>query len=211
MLLLQYLTFLILLTSSLTDTFLNLDLATLQLFNNNRETELDFFLLALTVSAYSLGAVIPLSLYLLGHLKRMVSLKLKAYQYVFAICLNTLLIGLLKYTVDRPRPFITHETIEQIAEASSPSFPSGHTAFAFTTAVVLVLMFRDLKLRGLILCWALLVAYSRLALGVHYPSDVLGSMLLGSTVAFISTYAFRKHREQFYSLIRLSRNFKVVR
>jgi membrane-associated phospholipid phosphatase len=209
--LLQYVSLFIFLTSTLTDAFLNLDLATLQFFNSGRETDLDFFLLALTVSAYSLGAVVPLSLYLLGHFKRIVSLKLKAYQYVFAICLNTLLIALLKYTVDRPRPFITHDTIEQIADASSPSFPSGHTAFAFATAAVLVLMFRDLRLRGLIVTWALLVAYSRLALGVHYPSDVLGSMLLGSTAAYLATYAFRMHREQFYALLRRTKNLRIVR
>ncbi|MBX0335436.1 phosphatase PAP2 family protein [Pontibacter sp. HSC-14F20] len=201
----------LILTTTLFETFADLDLATLQLLNGNRETDLDFVLLTLTVTAYGLGAVVPICLYLAGHFRRLVSLKLKAYQYVFAMGLNILFIGLLKYTVDRPRPFVTHDTIEQIAEASSPSFPSGHTAFAFTAAVVLVLMFRNPVLRGLLLTWALLVAYSRLALGVHYPSDVLGSMLLGSAAAYLATYALRKHREQFYTLLRRSRNFRIVR
>lgn len=204
-------TLLLLLTTSFLDTFANLDLATLQMLNGGRATDLDSLLLTLTITAYGLGASVPLCLYLVGHFRRMVSLKLKAYQYVFAMGLNILFIGLLKYTVDRPRPFVTHDTIEQIAEASSPSFPSGHTAFAFTAAVVLVLMFRNTTLRGLVLTWALLVAYSRLALGVHYPSDVLGSMLLGSAAAFLSTYAFRKHREHFYTLLKRGRNFRIVR
>lgn len=211
MFLLPHLAFLLILTTTLFETFANLDLATLQLLNGSRATDLDFVLLTLTVTAYGLGAMVPLCLYLAGHFRKIASLKLKAYQYVFAMGLNILFIGLLKYTVDRPRPYVTHDTIEQIAEASSPSFPSGHTAYAFTSAVVLVLMFRNPTLRGLILTWALLVAYSRLALGVHYPSDVLGSMLLGSTAAFLSTYAFRKHREQFYTLLKRGRNLKIVR
>lgn len=211
MFLLQHPALLLLLTATLFETLANLDLATLQLLNGNRATDLDFLLLTLTITAYGLGALVPLCLYLAGHFRRMVSLKLKAYQYVFAMGLNVLFIGLLKYTVDRPRPFVTHDTIEQLAEASSPSFPSGHTAYAFTAAVVLVLMFRNPALRGLILTWALLVAYSRLALGVHYPSDVLGSMFLGSAAAFLSTYTFRKHREQFYTLLRRGRNLRIVR
>ncbi|MCP2045912.1 phosphatase PAP2 family protein [Pontibacter sp. HSC-36F09] len=208
---LQQVSLLLILTTTLFETFANLDLAMLQLLNGNRATDLDFVLLTLTITAYGLGALVPLCLYLAGHFGRMVSLKLKAYQYVFAMGLNILFIGLLKYTIDRPRPFVTHDTIEQIAEASSPSFPSGHTAFAFTAAVVLVLMFRNPALRGLLLTWAFLVAYSRLALGVHYPSDVLGSMLLGSAAAYLATYTFRKHREQFYTLLRRGRNLRIVR
>ncbi|MDO6388760.1 phosphatase PAP2 family protein [Pontibacter sp. BT731] len=211
MFLLQHPALLLLLTATLFETLANLDLATLQLLNGSRATDLDFLLLTLTITAYGLGALVPICLYLAGHFRRMVSLKLKAYQYVFAMGLNILFIGLLKYTVDRPRPFVTHDTIEQLAEASSPSFPSGHTAYAFTAAVVLVLMFRNPALRSLIVTWALLVAYSRLALGVHYPSDVLGSMLLGSTADFLSTYTFRKHREQFYTLFRWGRNLRIVR
>lgn len=203
-------TLLLILTTTLFETLAQLDIATLELLNGSRATDLDFLLLTLTVSAYGLGACVPLYLYLAGHFRKIASLKLKAYQYVFAMGLNILFIGLLKYTVDRPRPFVTHDTIEQIAEASSPSFPSGHTAYAFTAAIVLVLMFRHPVLRGLLLTWAVLVAYSRLALGVHYPSDVLGSMLLGSAAAFLSTYAFRKHREQFYTLLRRSRSLRIM-
>ncbi|PKV76049.1 phosphatase PAP2 family protein [Pontibacter ramchanderi] len=211
MFLFQHPALLLILTTTLFETLTYLDLSTLQLLNGNRATDLDFLLLTLTISAYGLGACVPLYLYLVGHFKKVVSLKLKAYQYVFAMGLNILFIGLLKYTVDRPRPFVTHDTIEQIAEASSPSFPSGHTAYAFTAAIMLVLMFRHPLLRGLLLTWALLVAYSRLALGVHYPSDVLGSMLLGSAAAFLSTYAFRKHREQFFALLKRSRNLRIMR
>jgi hypothetical protein len=93
MLLLQHL-LLILLTTTLPDTLANLDLATLQLFNGSRATDLDFMLLTLTVTAYGLGALVPLCLYLAGHFRKMFSLKLKAYQYIFAMGLNILFIGI---------------------------------------------------------------------------------------------------------------------
>lgn len=192
MFLLQHL-LLYLFVSTITDTFQAMDLATLEALNSSRVTDLDILLLALTMSAYGLGAVVPVALYLLGHIRKSAALRLKAFQYVLAMCLMVGVIGALKYTVNRTRPFIGHDSIERIAEASSPSFPSGHTAFAFTAAVALALMFRNAPLRVTVLAWAVLVAYSRLALGVHYPSDVLASILIGTTAAMAAHYTFRKY------------------
>lgn len=192
MFLLQHL-LLSLFLSTITDTFQAMDLATLEALNSSRVTDLDLLLLALTMSAYGLGAVVPVALYLLGHVRKSAALRLKAFQYVLAMCLMVGVIGALKYTVNRTRPFVGHNSIERIAEASSPSFPSGHTAFAFTAAVALALMFRNAPLRVMVLAWAILVAYSRLALGVHYPSDVLASILIGTTAAMAAHHTFRKY------------------
>ncbi|SFH08957.1 phosphatase PAP2 family protein [Pontibacter chinhatensis] len=192
MFLLQHL-LLYLFVSTITDTFQAMDLATLEALNSSRITDLDILLLALTMSAYGLGAVVPVALYLLGHVRKSAALRLKAFQYLLAMCLMVGVIGALKYTVNRTRPFVGHNSIERIAEASSPSFPSGHTAFAFTAAVALALMFRNAPLRVTVLAWAVLVAYSRLALGVHYPSDVLASILIGTTAAIVAHHTFRKY------------------
>ena len=182
-----------------------LDAAALEYLNGSRITHLDFLLQLVTLTAYGLGALVPVGLYAAGHLKRLVWFKLRAFQFAGAMGLNVLLVATLKYAVDRPRPFVAGHAVVQLAEAASPSFPSGHTAFAFTAAVALILMFPHRWLRLLVLAWALLVAYSRLALGVHYPSDVLASVLIGSASAVLAGYAFRQHRTRVFALLREAR------
>lgn len=201
----------LLLITNVIDIISESEIATLQLLNGSRVKAFDSILFILTVTAYGVGLLLPVCLYLVGHLRKRLSLKLKVFQYVLAMCLNVLFIGTLKYTINRPRPFVSHDMIEQLAHASSPSFPSGHTAFAFTAAVVISIMFRNAWLQSLLFVWALLVAYSRLALGVHYPTDVLGSVMLGTTAALMANYAFRKYRVKLLILLRQTRTWNPIR
>ena len=68
------------------------------------------------------------------------------------------------------------------------SFPSGHTgaSFAFATTVFLY----DKKLGALAYILALCIAYSRMYLGVHYPTDIIGGVILGSGIAILIFYFF---------------------
>jgi undecaprenyl-diphosphatase len=95
-------------------------------------------------------------------------------------------ITILKHLVNRVRPFKVDKLIEKLSAGGSPSFPSGHTADAFLIAISLTLLFPKHKWSlALVWIWAIVVAYSRMALGVHYPSDVLGSMVIGGLIAVI--------------------------
>ena len=85
---------------------------------------------------------------------------------------------LLKHLIQRPRPFITLSNLNIIIEKpSSFSFPSGHTSASFT--VVSALYFAKDSLWKPALVLACLIAVSRLYLYVHYPTDVLGGIILG--------------------------------
>ena len=84
-----------------------------------------------------------------------------------------------KVAVGRARPVFAHA----VASAAGKSFPSGHALGAVVAFGLLVLVVpRRFKLVAAIVggCAVLLVSYSRLALGVHYLTDVVGGWLLGA-------------------------------
>ena len=98
---------------------------------------------------------------------------------------------LIKNIVARTRPFDINTAIELLIKPPTDfSFPSGHTAAAFATATALLLCKN--KLLGIpVLILAVLIAFSRMYLYVHFPSDVLGGMILGVILAFVA-YAIVK-------------------
>lgn len=65
-------------------------------------------------------------------------------------------------------------------------FPSCHAADTFTLALFLSLLFKNRLFTIAILSWSLLVSYSRIYFGVHYPSDILGGLLIGALFAILS-------------------------
>ncbi|MFN2616991.1 MAG: phosphatase PAP2 family protein [Thermoleophilaceae bacterium] len=86
---------------------------------------------------------------------------------------------------DRPRPYEAHPNHAHLFVPAShdPSFPSDHATGAFAIAVAIFL--RDRRAGGLALVMATLVCVSRVAVGTHYPTDVLGGALLGALAALV--------------------------
>lgn len=91
---------------------------------------------------------------------------------------------LLKPLFDRLRPFALNPAVTLLVRPPlDASFPSGHTAASF--AAVFALKFAGSPLWKPALALAAAIAFSRLYLYVHWPSDVLGGVLLGGVVGWI--------------------------
>ena len=98
---------------------------------------------------------------------------------------------ILKPGVARPRPYDMQEELGVIIpllvdRMHDFSFPSGHTIASFEAAVVLLMADKRMGIPAIIL--ACLVAFSRLYLYVHYPTDVLVSVVLGTLFAVIGYF-----------------------
>jgi membrane-associated phospholipid phosphatase len=98
----------------------------------------------------------------------------------------------MKYGIQRDRPFVTYPFIQKLSDGGSPSFPSGHTSSAFSTATSLSIAFPKWYVIAPSFLWASGVGYSRMHLGVHYPSDVLVGALVGSGTAFLTHFLNKK-------------------
>lgn len=95
---------------------------------------------------------------------------------------------ILKDLVGRPRPYIASpEIITLIKQLSSYSFPSGHTSSSFAAALVLYRMMpKRVGIPAVIL--AAMIGFSRMYVGVHYPTDVLGGIVIGLIASVASYY-----------------------
>ncbi len=116
-------------------------------------------------------------------------------QLILALLFSFLLCNLfLKNVVARPRPFALREGIDLLIAAPRDfSFPSGHSSASFAAAMVLFRNHFRWAVPALLL--AILIAFSRLYLYVHYPSDVLAGALLGCLCGYLSTKVFSLAQE----------------
>lgn len=110
--------------------------------------------------------------------------QLQAYvaDLLFAFALELPLYLSLKHTCRRCRPMMAlPDTRAYIEPSDKFSMPSGHTAAAFLVLTLALVHFGQWALPAL--PWALVVGWSRVWLGVHFPSDILAGVLLGAGVA----------------------------
>ena len=102
----------------------------------------------------------------------------------------------LKPAVGRIRPYDFQEehlgvVVNLLIEKQHDfAFPSGHTIASFEAAVVILLNNKKIGIPAMIL--ACLIAFSRLYLYVHYPTDVICSIILGAVFAFIGNWLAQK-------------------
>ncbi|MFD0671524.1 phosphatase PAP2 family protein [Cohnella sp. GCM10027633] len=141
----------------------------------------------LAVVAISLVAIVLLAA-VFGHRKELIL-------FVIVVAGSAALNKLLKVTFQRDRPDI-HRLVEQ----AGYSFPSGHSTAAFALYGVLAyLLWRHIPSgwgRGLMIAIGLImtlgIGISRIYLGVHYPSDVIGGYLVSGALLGVSAEVFER-------------------
>ena len=182
----------------------NIDIEILREINLNRNRKLDQSFVAITNTLKPVTTAIPIGMACIGLIKKDTAM----IRSVLVIGASSLIQGIitasLKKTVHRPRPYVTYPEIENFADprynitplnynsGDYESFTSGHASGAFAFATSLSLEYPKWYVILPSYAWASAVAYSRLDIGVHYPSDVLMGAVFGAGSAYLCHYLNKK-------------------
>ncbi len=164
----------------------NTDINLLKKINLNRNRSLDGTFKLITNSAGPIAIGTPVILCGAGLIKHDSILVRKSLNIGASIAVTAIISTIIKYSVNRTRPFDTYPFIEKESAGGSPSFPSGHTSQAFALATSLSLNYPEWYVIAPSFIWAGTVGYSRMDLGVHYPSDVLAGAIIGAGCAWLT-------------------------
>ncbi len=147
-----------------------------------------FFVLTVIGGGWGLLALIP---FLVRQATRVATLWLLA-----AVTAQSALVSVIKALVGRARPCDALGWCAAIGMRSpgGGSFPSGHAAGSFAFAAFIAVRAPRWAVPAFV--WAVLVAWSRCVLGVHYPSDVVAGALLGSVVGLVFAKVSLRARRQ---------------
>ncbi len=124
--------------------------------------------------------------------KRSKPMRMKFFMLLTVLLLVVLASQGLKGVIKRDRPFDTFPSIEKLSTGGDSSFPSGHTLEAFAMAAAISILFSRKPIILPVYLWAIMVAYSRIALGVHYPSDVLAGIMIGTLIGWFVPWVFKR-------------------
>ena len=108
----------------------------------------------------------------------------QAWRVLASIALAVLLAHWLKQVAQFPRPFTLGLGIQWLPHGPSAGFPSSPAAMAMAFAASACLAPMPWAVRSLLIGVALLVSWSRIALGLHFPSDVLAAWCVGAASAW---------------------------
>lgn len=170
----------------------NWDINTLK--NINPQNPNSFVMRGLTSSSYPIGAIVPATQLITGYATKNLHLQHQAWETVGSLAVSVVMAESFKRIFNRPRPYEKYpgEIHPYDATETGQSFPSGHTTIAFATATSLSLEYRKWYVVVPAYAWAVGVGYSRLYLGEHYPTDVLGAAVIGTGSALLSHWLTKK-------------------
>ena len=164
----------------------NVDIDVLKKININRNTSLDGTFKSISQSAVPISVATPILIYTLGMINNDSVAKQKALFIGETFLASAFITVVSKKIIKTDRPYDTYTMIQPVVSEASYSMPSGHTSTAFATATSLSLAYPKWYVVAPSFVWAGAIGYSRMHLGVHYPSDVLAGALVGSGSAYLT-------------------------
>jgi len=154
------------------------DRVMLNIQNTRTPEQTDFFMFL--SNTYRYGNIgIPGGLFIGGAISHNEAMRQNSLFVASSTAVSYGLDFLIKHIVKRRRPFIQNINIIPVYRAGSTSFPSGHASTTFSTATALSMAYPKWYVIVPAFLWAGSVSYSRMYLGVHYPTDVAAGATLG--------------------------------
>ncbi|BDB57482.1 phosphatase PAP2 family protein [Flavobacterium ammonificans] len=164
----------------------NVDIDVLKKININRNTSLDGTFKSISQSAVPISVATPILIYTLGMINNDSVAKQKALFIGETFLASAFITVVSKKIIKTDRPYDTYPMVQPVVSEASYSMPSGHTSTAFATATSLSLAYPKWYVVAPSFVWAGAIGYSRMHLGVHYPSDVLAGAIVGSGSAYLT-------------------------
>lgn len=179
--------------------FKSLDKYTLIEMSEHRGTTATSWFMNLSKTNNYISVGIPAGLMVAGIIRGDADMKKKALYIGESIVVSTGITFAMKHTFKRSRPYVKYPNeIIPVYEASSPSLPSGHSSEAFAAATAVSIAYPKWYVITPAYLWASQVAYSRMYLGVHYPTDVALGAVVGAGSAWLTYKAnqWLQHKKQ---------------
>lgn len=163
----------------------SLDIKLFYLVNHNTKNNFFDFLMPFITSVENFYIVF-LILWLLMVFSSNYRYRVAGWTIIIGVTFSDILSSkILKYIFLRQRPYMVLENVYKLVSSGGPSFPSSHAVNSFTVATLIMLFFNKPLYTVIAYVVAFLSIFSRVYVGVHYPSDVIFGAVLGVILGYL--------------------------
>jgi PAP2 superfamily len=139
----------------------------------------------------------PATLFIVGLAQHDKDLQKNSLYVTESIAVSSLFNVIIKKIFKRKRPYQYNPAFTCVVAAPNESFPSGHSAIAFSMATSMTLARPKWYVIAPAFGWATMIGYARMYLGVHYPTDVISAATMSSGISWLTyrlNYSFLKNK-----------------